>query len=828
MQLYTENLISYKRLPTREVSVGGLLLGNRHPIRVQTMTTTDTMDTLATVEQTIRCIKAGAELVRITAPSKKEAENLLHIRNELHRRGYKTPLVADIHFTPNAAEIAARIVEKVRVNPGNYVDKKKFELIDYTDADYAEEIDRIRERFTPLVKICKEYGTAMRIGTNHGSLSDRIMSRYGDTPMGMVESAMEFLRIARGESYHNIVLSMKSSNPQVMVQAYRLLVRTMQDEFGLAYPLHLGVTEAGDGEDGRIKSAVGIGTLLEEGIGDTIRVSLTEDPELEIPVCKDIVKRYKSPSPKVGLDVEEGTKAPSRWEGEDASDILVEEDTVGYRYADPALYGLLKGFVEKHRSNPTPAEAAMWILLRTKKLEGYKFRRQHIIDRYIADFICLKEKLVIEIDGLIHQLPENMASDEIRTNALKSIGFRVIRFFNEQVINQTEQVIEEILSNLKQDRTNKEHNDLSSPTGGQGAYKRRETFEVSNMGGRQVPVVIADLSKLSSISPTDLQSIGYTYNELTDKWTIADTAADYVFTGNTILPFALPGTLKVIVYPVTWLQTEDKEKYFPIWEDAAYTKAVKKSSLNFVMVDCYSEEPVEVDYTNLEACAKDSSVVLCLSSQHSQSMPAVRRMFIELMNRGIKNPVVIIVDSNWSTPDEHLVHYGTEAGALLLDGFGDGICLGMTAESYQRQATSLGAVSGRNYQQTTTVEGFINNVAFIILQATRTRISKTEYISCPSCGRTLFDLQETTAKIRAVTNHLKGVKIAIMGCIVNGPGEMADADFGYVGSGPGKITLYKGKEVVKKNVPSDVAVEELINLLKENDAWIDQELTITN
>ena len=287
---------TYHRLKTLEVNVGDLRLGNLNPIRVQTMTTTDTMDTMATIEQSIRCIEAGAELIRITAPSKKEAENLLNIKNGLRNRGYNTPLVADIHFTPNAAEIAARIVEKVRVNPGNYVDRKKFEFIEYTDKEYHEEIDRIRERFTPLVKICKQYGTAMRIGTNHGSLSDRIMSRYGDTAMGMVESAMEFLRISRDESYHNIILSMKSSNPLVMVQAYRLLVQTMQNEFGEVYPLHLGVTEAGDGEDGRIKSAIGIGTLLEDGIGDTIRVSLTEDPEFEIPVCKDLVKRYSDKS----------------------------------------------------------------------------------------------------------------------------------------------------------------------------------------------------------------------------------------------------------------------------------------------------------------------------------------------------------------------------------------------------------------------------------------------------------------------------------------------------------------------------------------------------
>ncbi len=709
MQFYSESLTEYKRLRTREVKIGHLLLGNYHPIRVQTMTTTDTMDTPATVEQTIRCIEAGAELVRITAPSKKEAENLLHIKNELHRRGYTTPLVADIHFTPNAAEIAARIVEKVRVNPGNYVDKKKFELIEYTDADYAEEIDRIRDRFTPLVKICKEYGTAMRIGTNHGSLSDRIMSRYGDTPMGMVESAMEFLRIARGESYHNIVLSMKSSNPQVMVQAYRLLVKTMQEEFGESYPLHLGVTEAGDGEDGRIKSAIGIGTLLEDGLGDTIRVSLTEDPELEIPVCRDIVKRYERRSPQSTGD----SRQPVVQEANSSSQsVSVEEKAPAIPAVDKLPY--------------SPFE-----------------------------------------------------------------------------------------------------------------YKRRATFAVGNMGEQQVPVVIADLSKLTSITPESLQGIGYTYDVVSDKWTISDAAADYVFTGNQTLPFALPGTLKVIVYPHVWEQglaqrIEDaaalktfKETYFPIYQDSGYVSAkVKSDTLNFVMVDCFNDSTPINDYTFLEAIGNDKSVVLCLSSTNKNAVQSVRRMFIELQNRGINNPVVIITDSHWQTADEHLIHYATEAGALLLDGMGDGICLGMTSESYQQQAASFQTVKGRNYLQSKSVEQFINNTAFSILQATRTRISKTEYISCPSCGRTLFDLQETTAKIRAVTNHLKGVKIAIMGCIVNGPGEMADADFGYVGSGPGKITLYKGKEVVKRNVASEVAVEELINLLKEHGAWVEQPLTV--
>ncbi len=677
MQLYCNSLTEYSRLKTREVKIGDLLLGNFHPICIQTMTTTDTMDTLASVEQSIRCIEAGAELVRITAPSKKDAENLLNIKNELRRRGYTTPLVADIHFTPNAAEIAARIVEKVRVNPGNYVDKKKFELIEYTDADYAEEIERIRDRFTPLIKICKEYGTAMRIGTNHGSLSDRIMSRYGDTPMGMVESAMEFLRIARNENYHQIVLSMKASNPQVMVQAYRLLIQQMDAEFGECYPLHLGVTEAGDGEDGRVKSAAGIGSLLEDGIGDTIRVSLTEDPEFEIPVCKDLVKRYS-----------------------------------------------LQTFPDRGGLIPTA-----------------------------------------------EKIPYNP--------------------FN---------------------------------------YSRRKTFAVDNIGDHHVPVVIADLSKIENITPQHLESVGYKYDETLDKWNISDAAADYIFTGHQILSFDLPGTLKVITYPAAWMLTvsfpsaggdKGEAKYFPIFDESGYAKAeLKSDAINFVMLDCFSDETSINDFTYLDTFSNDKTVVLCLSSKNKHAMPAVRRMFMELMNRNIQNPAIIICDSYWQTTDEHLIHYAIECGALLLDGFGDGICLGMTNESYKKQETNF-KTSGRNYLSNTTTEQFINSTAFSILQATRTRISKTEYISCPSCGRTLFDLQETTAKIRSVTNHLKGVKIAIMGCIVNGPGEMADADFGYVGSGVGKITLYKGKEIVKRNVDSAIAVDELINLLKESDAWIE-------
>jgi len=581
----------------------------------------------------------------------------------LRKRGYQTPLVADIHFTPNAAEIAARIVEKVRINPGNYIDKKKFEIIEYSDAEYHEEIDRIRDRFTPLIKICKEYGTAMRIGTNHGSLSDRIMSRYGDTPIGMVESAMEFLRIARDENYYNIVLSMKASNPLVMVQAYRLLVKKMGEEFRECYPLHLGVTEAGDGEDGRIKSAIGIGTLLEDGIGDTIRVSLTEDPEFELPVCKDILKRYKA-----------------------------------------------------------PAERVMQPEYQTEKL-GY------------------------------------------------------------------------------------------SPF----EYQRRKSFSISNIGSKHVPVVVADFMLTNSINRDDLQSIGYIYNESSDKWNISDAAADYVYTAKKVIDFALPGTLKVICDYQTWANAPDKEKYFPLLTAGEFlqNEASEMADVNFVSVDA-AETNVQDLLSRLEDVNSSCKVVLCILSSAKMPMLSVRGFISELINRNIQCPIILAVESNDQTIDEQLIHFSLESGGLLIDGMGDGIWL----INDPKKIVNV-KVSGRTYLPTKNNHQFLNNTSFSILQAARTRISKTEYISCPSCGRTLFDLQETTAKIRSVTNHLKGIKIAIMGCIVNGPGEMADADFGYVGSGPGKITLYKGKEVVKRGVNSDIAVDELVNLLKENNEWIE-------
>lgn len=656
MQIFSPN---YKRLITREVKVGDLIIGNGSSIKVQTMTTTDTLDTMATVEQSIRCIEAGAELVRITAPSLKEAQNLQAIKSELRSRGYTTPIVADIHFTPNAAELAARLIEKVRVNPGNYVDKKKFEQLEYSDIEYQEEIDRIYERFSPLVKICKEHGTAMRIGTNHGSLSDRIMSRYGDTAHGMVESALEFLRVCRNESFHNIVLSMKSSNPQVMVQAYRLLVERMQTEFGECYPLHLGVTEAGDGEDGRIKSAIGIGALLEDGIGDTVRVSLTEDPEFEIPVCKDLVEKYN-----LGvINYDKTTHAPS--------------------------------------------------------------------------------------------------------------------------INPVE-------------------------------YTRRRAHAVGIIGAKQVPVVFADFMHVDTITPTSLVGVGYNYNEQDDKWNIKDVAADFIYTAKRRVPFALPGTLKVVLDYNEWTLLREEPGYYPLLQYSFLLSNIDvlKELVNvdylFVAVDTF-----KVNAKQLFAILRDcKNVVLCLYSSCEHPMPCVRDFVFALDALAYQGPIVLVAESMASSIDAQLIDFSRCTGTLFLDGIGDGIWL--MNEPSRLQNLQL---KGRTYLPVLDNNQFLNNTSFSVLQATRTRISKTEYISCPSCGRTLFDLQETTAKIRSVTNHLKGVKIAIMGCIVNGPGEMADADYGYVGSGPGKITLYKSKEVVKKGLSSDIAVQELIQLIKDNGDW---------
>ncbi|MEM9670970.1 MAG: (E)-4-hydroxy-3-methylbut-2-enyl-diphosphate synthase [Bacteroidota bacterium] len=645
-QSYCQSLTEYIRRPSRVVDIGGLPLGGTNPIRVQSMTTVDTMDTEGSVQQCLRMIEAGCEYIRITAPSLKEAQNLENIRKELRKLGHDTPLIADIHFTPNAAELAARIVEKVRINPGNYADKKKFETIEYNDASYQAEIDRIRERFTPLVKICKEYGTAMRIGTNHGSLSDRIMSRYGDTPLGMVESALEFLRICEDLNYYDVVLSMKASNTQIMVQAYRLLVQKLDEEGLEPYPLHLGVTEAGDGEDGRIKSAVGIGALLEDGLGDTVRVSLTEEPEYEVPVAYHLVKRYDDRAPH----------------------------------------------------QPIPP---------------------------------------------IEEIPKDPYS-----------------------------------------------------------YSRRRTQEVANIGGDNVPRVIVDVSAISEWSYRDLKHVGHFYLPELDKWTMNDQGCDYVYTGQQPIDFMLPNGLKEIRDVNVWYQHEDQQNKYPLFRTLEeYQRTdTRHAQLNFlhIRLEDWGEGL-------MQTLKDDATLVLLLDTENQHAMPEQRRFFFGLLEQQITTPVIVLRKYTEVNDEQLQLHAATDVGGLLIDGLGDGIML------------STPLTDGRDEQLSQIKRN--NSISFGILQAARTRMSKTEYISCPSCGRTLFDLQETTAMIRQRTDHLKGVKIGIMGCIVNGPGEMADADYGYVGSGKGKITLYRGQEVVKRSVPSEQAVDELIELIREDDKW---------
>ncbi|MDO3625027.1 (E)-4-hydroxy-3-methylbut-2-enyl-diphosphate synthase [Mucilaginibacter sp. BT774] len=651
---YCNSLTEYSRFITREVSIGDVPLGGNNPIRIQSMTTTDTMDTIGTVEQSIRMINAGCEYVRITAPSIKEAQNLADIKKELRRRGYTTPLVADIHFTPNAAEVAARIVEKVRVNPGNYADKKKFDQIDYTDAEYQGELERIYQKFSPLVKVCKEYGTAMRIGTNHGSLSDRIMSRYGDTPQGMVESAMEFIRMCEMMNYYNLVISMKSSNPQVMVQAYRLLVETMVAE-GMNYPLHLGVTEAGDGEDGRIKSAVGIGTLLEDGLGDTVRVSLTEEPEAEAPVAIALVNRY------------------------------------------------------------------------VKRSQESRNKNQ-------------------ELELATHYSPLTT------------------------------------------------HNPYE--------YKKRHTYEANAfIGGHMVPRVVVDLSHANLKDPSVLNDAGYIYAPLLDKYNMGEQSVDFVYLADQLPSFTFPGNLKQLYSYSTWQKLADKTMCHPVFTLREYLNTDDRSSpLNLVRI-----KPTDIDSEEFGSLPFDESLVFVLETDALHGMADQRIFFFKMEELGLDIPVIIKRTYNFETQDSRLktqdlqLFASTDLGALLVDGFGDGIWI--DAPGIETKV--------------------ITSTAFGILQATRSRISKTEYISCPSCGRTLFDLMITTQMIRSRTSHLKGLKIGIMGCIVNGPGEMADADYGYVGSGTDKVTLYRGKEAVKKNINSANALDELINIIRGDGNWIE-------
>ena len=629
------NPFQYNRFKTKKINIGSITLGGDTSIVIQSMANTPTLDTGASIEQCIKIIEAGADMVRFAAASVAEAKNLQAIKDGLRIIGYQTPLVADIHFNPQAAEVAARIVEKVRINPGNFIDKRAtFQKLTYTDEEYQQEINKIRERLFPLFEICRKHNTALRIGTNHGSLSDRIMSRYGNTPQGMVEATIEFLRICRDEDFEDVAISMKASNTRVMIQATRLLVAQMQKE-KINYPLHLGVTEAGVGEDGRIKSAVGIGTLLADGIGDTIRVSLTEAPEKEIPVAKNLANYLK-------------------------------------------------------------------------KRENYQ---------------------TIELEPNLFYNPFE--------------------------------------------------------------YNRFETNKIDNIGEKQNPIVICDLTRRKILKVKDIIQAGYIFDRKPMKWKKSNIAADYIYTEAQNIASPLPPDLKVICPFKFWKNNKIKE-ILPLLNKDEFLKNPQIETIHFLKIN-----RSELDEEIINCIKKNEKTVLVAESKHKNPVGDLRAFFYLLKKSDCKNPVIIHLTYNNCLPQNFQLFSSADTGALFSDGFGDGIWL------------------KGNY----VVPQITNATSFAILQASRVRTSKTEYISCPSCGRTLFDIEDAVKKVREKTSHLKGLKIAVMGCIVNGPGEMADADYGYVGSGKGKITLYKGKEVQKKNIPENEAIDQLIELIKENKDW---------
>lgn len=611
---------NYKRRQSSVTNIGNCPLGGSNPVRIQSMTSTNTNDTETSAEQAIRIIQAGGDYVRLTAQGVREAENLRNIRAYIREKGYTTPLVADIHFNPQAALAAAANVEKVRINPGNFVDRAKtFATFEYTDEEYALEIEKIREKLLPLIKICKENKTAIRIGVNHGSLSDRIMSRYGDTPEGMVESCMEFLHIFVANNFTDIVISMKTSNTIVMTQSVRMLVERMNKE-GLNFPLHLGVTEAGDGEDGRIKSAAGIGALLADGLGDTIRVSLSEDPEFEIPVAKKLVNYIK-------------------------------------------------------------------------EREGHA----------------------------------------------------------------------EIKATLNTDF------DLLSPD-------KRQTYSIANIGGDNLPIVISNRSKGNfEFDPHFLP--------------------DYIYVGSS-LPENAPRSINVIIDAKAWI---NEKNLYPLFNASNYNEiASNEANLKFLQIS-YPELTEDV----LSTLKERKDIVLLATTNHINGVGEQRAIIHTLMNNNCQTPVVLVRSYNENLDEDIQIKAAADFGAVFLDGFGNGIML-----------SNEGAIPQRR----------LDKYMFGILQAVRARTSKTEYISCPSCGRTLFDLQSTVARVKSATSHLKHLKIGVMGCIVNGPGEMADADYGYVGASVGRISLYKKKEVIEKNIPSDEAVSKLVELIKANGDWVEPEL----
>ncbi len=624
---FTPTPFQTRRLKTTEVKVANISMGKNYPVRVQSMANTPTHNVKASVKQAVEIIEAGGELVRFTVINSKDAEALNEIKKTLVIKGYKTPIVADVHFNPALADIAAKYVDKVRINAGNYIDKRAtFVQVDFSDKEYLQELAALKERFITFLNICKEHKTAIRIGTNHGSLSDRIMSRYGDTPNGMVEATMEFLRICKTQNFKNVVVSLKSSNTRVMVQAYRLLALQMQVE-EMEYCLHLGVTEAGSGEDGRIKSAVGIGALMNDGLGDTIRVSLTEHPAKEIPVAKALVKHFET-----------------------LSNVVIGDLTPAY--------------------NP------------------YEYNSR----------------------------------------------------------------------------------------------------QVNNILTRKEPVVVADLSKEPEITRSLLEELNFVFNETTKVIEQGDISPDVIYSGEHIFPYSVPENTTLLIDFNYW---DNQLSSFPLFSWNEYVASSNKSEIqNWIQVDFK-----EIDSTAIELIKTDPTVVLVCFSYQKNETAEQRALINLLMTNGCKAPVIIQRNYNEPALPDFQLKSAADTGIFFIDGLANGLWLKNTFKENINAPVET---------------------AFAILQASRSRTTKTEYISCPGCGRTLFELEKILAEIKASTQKLKGLKIAVMGCIVNGPGEMADADFGYVGSGPGKVSLYKGKNVVKRDIDTNNAVAELLKLIENN------------
>jgi (E)-4-hydroxy-3-methylbut-2-enyl-diphosphate synthase len=677
---YCDSPFFYRRRPTHEVKAGDVGIGGNNPIRVQSMTIADTMDTAATAKEAIALVEAGCEIVRITAPSLHEAENLKNIKAELRRQNIRVPLVADIHYTPNAALIAADVVEKVRINPGNYADKKKFAVWEYTDEEYQGELERVAERFSPLVKKCKANGVAMRIGVNHGSLSDRIMNRYGDTPAGMVESALEFIRICEAHGYRDLVISMKSSNPQVMIQAYRLLAARM-NESGMTYPFHLGVTEAGDGEDGRIKSAVGIGSLLEDGIGDTIRVSLTEDSIYEIPVAFALVQKFNE---------------------------LWKKSTAYSRL-------------------PLPVSDADYL----QKVNPYAYQRRESGRVNLAEGPFGGKELVRV--GLA--LGENSFNDD----ELRAIGLT----------------------------------------------KKNAILPVLGAPQANDDATIAEFIEIRS-SSRQCHSGGIFFRPRSVLDNKKDPAAGGMTKIQPEMILVDGDSLQIAALKALIKQAQDRH----VTIEAVFSTAALANGSAFEKLQWLVKAAAEENFRNW-------SIGIDLRAGEIGEVGLARAFVTYLDKLGANVPIIW----RYHVPPNYLnwlTDASSQIGSLLCDGIGDALLI----YGDLRLPHAL-------------------RFSYNLLQATRLRISKTEFISCPSCGRTQFNLQTTTERIKQKTGHLKGVKIAIMGCIVNGPGEMADADFGYVGTGPKKINLYVGKEIVERNIPEELADEKLIELIKKQGKWVE-------